>query len=151
MREDRLFEIEYGYWFNQINERAYRRLDLLLNAVQLLGGSAAAMAAFSDQPAFVIQSGFALAVCAVISLLVQPGVQAEQHRACKAAFLKLKGRAQSLCDADLSAAVADLQSEGPGGISITKDLAFNATAHATGASHGAVPLGRLQRVWAALI
>jgi hypothetical protein len=61
------------------------------------------------------------------------------------------GRAGVEIDADLSSAVADLQSEGPGGISLVKDLAFNATAHATGASHGVVPLGRLQRVWAALI
>lgn len=132
MREDKIYEIEYGYWFNQINERAYRRLDLLLNAVQLLGGSAAAMAAFSDQPVFVIQSGFALAVCAVVSLLVQPGVKAEQHRACKAAFLKLKECAIELLDDELSQAVADLQAEGPDGIVTTPKTAYKATVKAMG-------------------
>ena len=148
MREDRLFEIEYGYWFNHLNARAYRMIDLLLNLVQLLGGSAAAMAALGDRPAAVVASGFALAVCAAIGLLVQPAVKCEQHRACKAAWLKLKGRAHAMPDDDLAVSVRDIQSEGPSGLPGADMPAWNSAAAAIGRADSAADLNGWQRLLA---
>ncbi|MDH4449905.1 MAG: hypothetical protein QE265_04845 [Rhodoferax sp.] len=150
MREDRLYEINYGYWFNMSNERAYHHLDVLLNLVQLVGGSAAALAAFQEKPGFVIASGLALAICAAIALLVQPSVKSEQHRVCKAQWLALRGRASQMDDDQLTAAVAETQAGGPNGLGILQDIAFNATCRAAGNEHAVVELSRLQRIAAAV-
>lgn len=150
MRDDRLYEIAYGYWFNLANERAYHHLDVLLNLVQLVGGSAAALAAMQGYPAVVVASGLALALCAAVALLVQPAVKAEQHRICKAQWLTLRGTANALADADLLKAVTDIQAAGPNGLGILQDPAFNATAQAMGNSAAAVRLSPLQRLVAAV-
>ena len=132
MRHDALFDIEYGYWFNQANERLYHRLDVLLNVVQLVGGSAAAWAALQKDPQWVVLAGVALALCAAVSLVVAPAVKAEQHRTCKAQWRQLKARSARLGDDDLVSAVADLQGSGPTGFDALAMPAFNATLRATG-------------------
>lgn len=150
MRDDPLYPIEYGYWFNTINERAYHHIDVLLNLVQLVGGSAAALAAIQEQPELVVASGLALAVCAALALLVQPGIKAEQHRASKVQWLKLKGRALTMDDPALRAAMAEIQGEGLNGLSLLVDVAYNATLRARGNEHGVVPLSWPQRLMAML-
>lgn len=140
MRTDDLFDVEFGYWFNLANERVYHRLDVALNLVQLVGGSAAALAAMQGSPAAVVASGFALAVCAAVSLLVAPGVKAEQHRACKAQWKALQGRAHQLSDDALRTASRDIQGSGPSGISGLTVPAYNSTLRATNQEHGVRPL-----------
>lgn len=132
MRTDDLFDLEYGYWFNQSNERLYRRLDALLNLVQLVGGSAAAVAALQNDPQYVVVAGIALAVCAALALLVQPGIKAEQHRVCKAQWRSIKGNASGMTDETLHRAVTELQGSGPAGLDALAVPAYNAAVCATG-------------------
>ena len=146
MRDDRLYEISYGYWFNLLNERAYHHLDVLLNIVQLVGGSAAALAAMQGRPQLVVAAGLALALCAALALLVQPGVKAEQHRACKAQWATLRGKAGQLSDEALTLEVTTIQGSGPTGIGMLMDVAYNATVRASGNDAAAVKLGGLQRL-----
>lgn len=146
MRDDALFDVEYGYWFNQANERLYHRLDVLLNVVQLVGGSAAAWAALQQDPRAVVAAGMALAVCAAVALVVQPAVKAEQHRACKALWRTLKGRAARMGDEDLVASVAELQGSGPAGLGTLAMPAYNATLRATGREESVRALSVMQRV-----
>jgi hypothetical protein len=150
MRDDRLYEINYGYWFNMSNERAYHNLDVLLHLVQLVGGSAAALAALKGEPALVVASGLALALCAALALLVQPGVKSEMHRACKAQWVALRGKASSLNDQQLLLEVAEIQAAGPNGLGVLQDVAYNLTVRATGDEHAVVKLSNLQRIAAAI-
>lgn len=149
MREEKIYEVNYGYWFNLVNERAYHHLDVVLNLVQLVGGSAAALAALQGYPSLVVASGLALALCAALSLLVQPGTQAERHRACKAQWATLRGQAARFDDEQLDDRIADIQSSGPSGLGFMADVAYNATLRATGQDHALVKLSRLQRLAAA--
>lgn len=132
MRSDDLFDLEYGYWFNLACERFYRRLDTALNLVQLVGGSAAAIAALQSQPQAVVVAGIALAVCAAVALLVQPGIKAEQHRVCKVQWRSIKGGAAGMSDDALHRAVTDLQGSGPLGLHALAVPAYNAAVRATG-------------------
>lgn len=150
MRDDALFDIEYGYWFNQANERLYHRLDVLLNLVQLVGGSAAALAVMQEMPKAVVTAGFALAICAAIALLVQPGVKAEQHRACKTQWRALKGRAPRLNDEDLHHAVSEMQGSGPTGLTALAVPAYNTTLCATGREDAVRQLNATQWIAAGL-
>lgn len=150
MHDDRIYEISYGYWFNVANERAYHHLDVLLNLVQLVGGSAAALAALQGYPVLVVASGLALALCAALALLVQPGIKSEQHRQCKAQWVALRGSAAGLADDDLLKAVTAIQAAGPNGLGILQDPAFNATARAMGSAAAVVKLSPLQRLVAAV-
>lgn len=146
MRSDDVFDFEYGYWFNLLNEGLYRKLDTALNLVQLVGGSAAALAALRNDPQMVVWAGVALATCAALSLLIQPGVKAEQHRVCKAQWRTLKSASASMTDEALRAAVADLQGTGPAGFRSLDVPAYNATLRATGQEDGVRRLSYQQRL-----
>lgn len=146
MRDDALFDVEYGYWFNQSNERLYHRVDVALNVVQLVGGSAAALAAMQNAPALVVASGMALALCAALALVVAPAVKAEQHRACKAQWRAMKSRANRMDDDELTTAVAELQGSGPSGLNALAIPAYNATLRATGLETSVRDLTVSQRI-----
>lgn len=150
MRDDRIYEISYGYWFNMANERAYHHLDVMLNLVQLVGGSTAALAALQEKPTLVVASGLALALCAALSLLVQAGVKSEQHKACKAQWIALRGKANGLTDDQLLLAVTEIQASGPNGLGVLQDVAYNATVRSTGSEHAAVKLSPWQHIVAAM-
>lgn len=150
MRTDDLFDIEFGYWFNQSNENLYHHVDVATNIVQLVGGSAAALAAMQGAPAAVVASGVALAVCAALQVLVQPGVKAEQHRVCKSQWRTLKARSLTLDDAALHGAVAELQGCGPSGLATLAVPAFNATMNAIGRETETRPMSWWQSMAAKL-
>ena len=150
MRNDDLFDLEYGYWFNLSNERFYRRLDTMLNLAQLVGGSAAALAALQKEPQAVVFAGISLAVCAAVALVVQPGIKAEQHRACKAQWRAIKGGAVTLSDDALHRAVTDLQGGGPLGLAALSVPSFNAAVCATGREDQVRPVSLVQRLTDAL-
>lgn len=150
MHADTSFDISYGYWFNLTCERFYKRIDLLCNFVQLVGGSGAALAAINDQPQLVVASGIALAVVAALSLLVQPAVKAEQHMQAKCRYLALKARDGLDSDDKLNADLAEAQRTGPAGIHALAVPAFNAALDATGFTTGHRPLGWAERLASAL-
>ncbi|MGJ7487715.1 hypothetical protein ACSFA2_20800 [Variovorax sp. LT2P21] len=130
-KDDLSFDLKYGYWFNLLCERLYSRLDVLLNFVQLVGGSSAALAALNDSPKSVVTAGVALATCAAVSLLVQPSVKAERHRVARCNYLTLDARLDGGSTEGLVMALADLRREAPIGFGILAVPAFNATLRAT--------------------
>lgn len=144
MRDDAIFDMHYGYWFNLACERFYRNIDFTLNFVQLVGGSGAALGALSGRPVLVVASGLGLAACAALALLMQPGVKAEQNRVSKCQYLAIKERLLKLNDEELHAAVVQAQRDGPAGIGALAVPAFNATLDATGRANGRRPLRAIE-------
>lgn len=141
MKADLTFDIHYGYWFNLACERFYKRWDVILNFVQLVGGSGAALAALDGNNRLVVFAGLLLAVCAALSLLLQPGVKAEQHIQAKARWLALKPQIPLLDDAALAKEVAAAQASGPAGVGALAIPAFNACMCATGQEGKLRPVG----------
>lgn len=136
MKEDLVFDVHYGYWFNLACERFYKHIDFCANFVQLVGGSSAALGVVNESPKLVVYSGLALAVCAAISLLMQPAVKAEQHLQAKCRYLGIKGHMHAMSEAELSAEVTEAQRSGPAGIGALGGPAFNSTLNATGRVEG---------------
>jgi len=129
-KDDLSFDLKYGYWFNLLCERLYSRIDFLLNFVQLVGGSGAALAVVNGSPQLVVTAGLALAVCAAISLLVQPAIKAERHRVTRCGYLSLDAKLESNRIDGLVVALADLRREAPIGLGALAVPAFNATLRA---------------------
>ena len=146
MRNDLIFDTHYGYWFNLTCERFYKHIDFVINFVQLVGGSSAALAAINGAPSAVVASGLALAACAAVSLTVQPGIRAEQHLQAKCRYLDIKGRLAELSDAALNSEVVNAQRTGPSGIGALAVPAFNHTLHALGRDDGIRTLSTLERL-----
>lgn len=146
MTDDLQFDMQYGHWYNATCERFYRRIDLITNFVQLVGGSGAAMAAVAGRPTLVVLSGMALASCAAISLAVQPGIKAERHQRAKCAYLAINRDAFKLDDVALHEAIAQAQQDGPVGVGALQMPAYNATVRAMGREHGVRGLTLPQRV-----
>ena len=146
MRDDLIFDTHYGYWFNLACERYYKHIDFVINFVQLVGGSSAALAAITGAPSAVVASGLALAACAAVSLTVQPGIKAEQHLQAKCRFLDIRGQLPSLSDDALNAKVVEAQRAGPAGIGALAAPAVNSTLHAMGKTDGFRLLNRLERM-----
>lgn len=141
MKDDLTFDVHYGYWFNLACERFYKHIDFAMNFVQLVGGSSAALGAINGSPPWVVASGLALAACAAVSLLVQPGVKAEQHQRAKCCYLDIKGRLHELDVDALAVAVAQAQRDGPAGVGALATPAFNSTLNAMGRDAGTRKLG----------
>jgi len=145
VKDDLAFDVHYGYWFNLACERFYKHIDFAVNFVQLVGGSSAALGVVNGSPNWVVASGLALAVCAAISLLVQPGVKAEQHLQAKCRYLAIKGKLHAMTETDLASEVTEAQRSGPSGIGALGKPAFNSTLHATGRTDGFKNLGLLEK------
>lgn len=122
MTPDQTFDIDYGYFYNLSNERFYSRLDGLLNFVQLVGGSAAAAGAMQSDAKLVVGAGVALAVCAAISIVVQPAVKAERHCQMKTRWRELLAYKGD----DIADQAAKLQASGPIGMGILAMPSYNA-------------------------
>jgi|GEM_PF-2189420 len=146
MRDDVIFDMHYGYWFNLACERFYRHIDFAANFVQLVGGSGAALGAVAGYPVLVVASGLALASCAAVSLLVQPAVKAEQHLQSKCRYLAIKRGMLAMEDSVLHAEVVEAQRDGPAGVGALAKPAFNATLHAIGRDDGFRPLSWHEKV-----
>jgi hypothetical protein len=146
MTDDQVFDAEYGYWYNAACERFYGRIDLACNFVQLVGGSAAAAAAFGGRPQLVVLSGLFLACAAAISLTVQPAVKADRHQRTKCAFLAIKRRRHSADAAAIDEAIADAQADGPVGIGALAIPAYNDAVRAMGREQGVRPLRWWERL-----
>lgn len=143
------FDLRYGYWFNLLNERIYGRLDTFLNFIQLIGGSGAALATFNNNPGAIVASGAALAVCAALSLLVQPAVKSERHRVARCRYLALGAKFDEGKRDELIADLSALRQEAPIGFGMTAKIAFNATLDAM-ALPGKRPLGMPEKILAAI-
>ncbi len=122
--------LSYGYWFNLLCERFYARVDFVSNAVQLVGGSAAAFSVLQSRADWTTAAGIGLALAAAVSLLVQPAIKAERHRRAKCAYLELEAKAADLSTAELRRELARVRGDAPTGIDALAVPALNATLRA---------------------
>ena len=125
------FDVHYGYWYNTLCESFYRRVDFGCNLVQLTGGSVAAAGVIASYPWMVAVSGVALALCAALSLAMQPAVKAERHCQIKSAWLDVQAKMSSLTDAELLAIIAEKKKADLGMLSLNLP-ACNATMRSLG-------------------
>ncbi|HKY22546.1 MAG TPA: hypothetical protein VJM31_15140 [Vicinamibacterales bacterium] len=142
--------VRYGYWFNASCEKAYGRLDLLLNVLQLVGGSIAVVSILKTSETLTALMAGILAFAAAVALLVQPSVKAERHRQAKCAFLDLEGRAWHVATDALEQQLARARQDAPIGIDLLAVPAFNATMRAIGQEDAQKPETIWQRALAAV-
>lgn len=147
---DLMFDVHYGHWYNLKCERLYRRIDVVLNAVQLVGGSGAAFAVISESGALLATVGVFLALAAALSLLVQPATKAEAHGRAKRGYIKLMALGPKLEAETLAERLADVRVDAPTGPTALEGPAFNATLRAMGYDSGFVDMSRFQRLANAL-
>lgn len=138
------FDVHYGYWYNTLCESFYRRMDFACNLVQLVGGSVAAAGVVSAHAWLVSASGIALAICAALSLAMQPAVKAERHCHHKAAWLDLQGAMAGMSDVDLLSATAEKKKGDIGMITLNLP-ASNAAMRSLGHQEGFAELTFWQR------
>lgn len=147
---DLLFDVHYGHWYNLMCERLYRRLDVLLNLLQLVGGSGAAVAVVSQSASVLAGVGVVLAVTSAIALLVQPAIKAHTHGLAKGGYTLLMSDGPQLQPHELAVRLAQVRMGAPTGPQSLQAPAFNATLHAMGYTTGFMETGRMQRLVAAL-
>jgi hypothetical protein len=147
MNTDLVFEAHYGYWVNLANERLWRRVDFLLNFVQLVGGSATVISFLKDMPNTGIALGLGLSMIGALSLLLQAAVKAHQHEQAKCKYLELRQEASILDEAELRRRLADAQ-RSPAGVRSLANPAYNATLDAMGYEGSAdrIALSVLERI-----
>lgn len=138
------FDVHFGYWYNVLCEKFYARCDLVLNLIQLIGGSAVAAGVVSSNSSLISVSGVLLAIAAAFSLAWQPGIKSERHRLAKDCWLDLKAEMHKHGDGDLVAACARLQKQETGMTSLNLP-AVNAAIRALGRSDGFAELSGWQR------
>jgi hypothetical protein len=127
--------VQYGYWFNLLNEIVYSRISLVCNFMQLIAGTGAFFTAFGDHLDLLKWFGLIVAVCALISILINPSVKAEQHKVAKENFLELESRAWNMQSADLQSQICLLRSKCPSGMDALGTLAFNRHVQSVGADN----------------
>ena len=142
--------VKYGYWFNYLCERLYVRLDFVLNAVQLVGGSAAAFGVMQSAPGVSATAGVLLAGAAAASLLVQPAIKAERHRRAKCDYMLLEAQAWRMAFDDLNQALTKVRADAPTGMDVLSVPAYNATLRAIGESSTLISETWVQRLARAL-
>lgn len=142
--------VRFGYWFNHLCERFYGRVDLMLNLLQLVGGSAAVVALAKDSPSITAASGILLVAASALALLVSPAVKAERHRRSKCEYLDLEAAAWTMSPQDLVIKLAAVRKDAPLGISSLAMPAVNATLRAIGRRDAVQPETILQRIAAAV-
>ncbi|AGU50355.1 hypothetical protein VAPA_1c32690 [Variovorax paradoxus B4] len=142
-------QVRYGYWFNHLCERLYGRIDLCLNFVQLVGGSAVAVATMQSVPSVATIAGVLLAAAAAVSLLMHPAVKAERHLRAKCGYLDLEARSWDVESAVLMRELTELRKGAPAGWDVLAVPAFNATVRAIG-SDATIPETGLQKFARAL-
>lgn len=144
--DDLMFDVQYGHWYNLKCERLYRHIDVLLNVIQLVGGSGAAFAVVSQSPALLAAVGVALSAAAAVSLLVQPGAKAERHARAKAGYTRLLASGLTMHPVQLAQHLADVRVDAPTGLSALQNPAFNAALRAAGYAEGFAHVTRVQRM-----
>ena len=127
-----VLDVRYGFRFGEMNERFYRRLDLLFGFIGLFGGSAAVVGAIATYPILSLSSGAMVAAFAVIERLVRPVEKAIDHANYKKRFADLDARASKLSLDDLDSELRRLQADAPMGINSLAIPAFNANLRSNG-------------------
>lgn len=145
-----VLDVRYGARYGELNERLYRRLDLLFGFVGLFGGSAVVVGAVGSYPMLSALSGGIIAACAIVERLIRPVERAIEHRDFKKRFADLDARASAMSADDVEAELRRLQMEAPTGLSSLAIPAFNVNLRSNGREDAVVPESFWQRALAIL-
>lgn len=115
--------IKFGYWYNLLHARLYRRIDMVLTAVQLAMGSYVINGLIKD---FSRADAYAAALVAVVGI-VQQLASLQSHRAihqmAASDYLRLEKDLDSL-ECDLAAGkLYDLYDKYPDGLNSIEEIA----------------------------
>lgn len=145
MTDDQKYDIYFGYAYHELCQSLYARLDFVTTFIQLVGGSAAAAGVVASEPWVVSLSGVVLAVCAAVSVTVQPAIKSDKHARAKCQFWAIKAEAeQGLQDSALQGKITQTQADTPLGIKTLELPAVNRALHMLGYDKGFEKLGRTQ-------
>ncbi len=145
-----VLDVRYGSRYGELNERFYRRIDLVFGFVGLFGGSAVVFGAVSANPTLAAWSGGVVAACAVFERLIRPIERAVEHRDFKKKFADLDARSSAMSCVELDTALRRLQMEAPTGISSLAIPAFNANLRSNGRDESVIPETAWQKAVALL-
>ncbi|AOY00117.1 hypothetical protein [Jeongeupia sp. USM3] len=145
-----MLDIGYGYHFNDLCERLYRRVDFVFGAIGLIGGCAAATALLPTSGTAVAIAGITLAGNAIIERLIGASARAERHNEFKRRYWALRAEATGLTTTDLDRKLAQLQADGPNGLNGLASVAYNANVLAAGRDDATIPTSRWSRLLACL-
>lgn len=140
-----LLDVRYGARFGELNERFYRRLDLLFGFIGLFGGSGAVVGAIGSYPVIAAICGALVAALAIVERLVRPVEKAIEHCAFKKRFADLDARALKMPVDDVEAELRRLQADAPLGIESLSMPAFNANLRSNGRDDAVVKESMWQR------
>lgn len=140
-----VLDVRYGLRFNELNERLYRRLDLLFGFVGLFGGTSAFVAVVGSAPVLAACASALVAASAVIERLVRPVEKAVAHAEFRRRFGDLDARSGALDLVAVDAELRRLQADGPLGFAALARPAFNANLRSNGRQDALTPESRLER------
>jgi len=147
MTDDQKYDVYYGYAFHHLCQSFYGRLDFVTTFLQLVGGSAAATGVVTSAPWLVTLSGFTLAVCAAIGVVVQPAIKADRHLRSKCQYWSVKANAErGLAGAELQVAITQAQADGAPGINTLESPAYNRALRMLGYKNGYCNLTRTESI-----
>lgn len=112
-----VMDVRYGVRFNEMNERFYRRLDMTLTALSLVGGTAAVGSLLAQLPSLAAFASIAVASVATCQAVFRPQEAALRHNEFRRRFADLDARAPSMDLQVLDAELRRLQGEAPAGLS----------------------------------
>lgn len=145
MTDDQKFDIYYGQAYHELCQSFYGRMDFVSTFVQLVGGSAAAAGVVASAPWLVSLSGVILAVCAAVSVAVQPAIKADRHQRAKCQFWAVKADAEQGLDGPaLQVKITQAQADAPMGIKTLDTPAYNRALHMLDYEKGFQELGPFQ-------
>lgn len=148
-----VMDVRYGVRFNEMNERFYRRLDMTLTALSLIGGTAAVGSLLAPAPGLAALASIAVAGAAVCQAVLRPQASAVRHNEYRRRFADLDVRAPGLDLPALDAELRRLQGEAPAGLSGLALPAFarNLRSHGLDASAVEAEFGRWGRALNAVV
>jgi len=146
-----VLDARYGVRFNELNERYYNRLDLMLGLITLAGGSAAVVSWANQSPGLAAAAGVVLAFVSLFGQLLCAPRKAEQHAAGRRAYADLDARAPGLTLEQVDAELRALQAALPSGIALLAMPAYNANLRSNGRGEHVQPMNRWERLAAAIV
>ena len=131
-----VLEVRYGIHYNAANERLYRRLRLIFDALQIVCGGAAFAAWAASKPEMSAFAGLFIALISALNLLVSPAEMATRFNEVYRAFTELDAVSLEMSEPDIRKAIAKIRSGAPWGVDALGNIAFNRCLAANGYSEG---------------
>lgn len=102
--------VRYGYWYNTLNSTAFRRIDFVLNFIQLMLGSAVIASVAGDSSAWTVFFGFCVTAITIVSALIGFGSRKEHFKHAATAYNQLLGELEEFSERDAKKRLQALQS-----------------------------------------